>query len=81
MHEITFFQMITSVPLILIANIIPLTISGLGLRETFALEVLDRYGVDPEIAVATSLSIFLINTVVPSLVGIYYLLDKKGNKI
>ena len=72
--------MLVTVPLIMIANIIPITVSGLGIRETFALEVLGNFGIEPELAVGTSLTVFFINTVLPALIGLYFLVTKKISK-
>ena len=62
-------QCLVAVPLILFANAIPITYSGLGLREGFAMQVLGSMGVSPEAAVTTSLTVFLVNTVLPALPG------------
>jgi len=66
-----------SVPLILAASIIPITISGLGLRETFAVEVLDKFGIIPEVAVACSLTVFAVNNIIPALIGAYLMVRHK----
>jgi len=66
-----------AVPLILAASIIPITISGLGLRETFAIEVLDKYGIIPEVAVACSLTIFAVNNIIPALIGAFFMVRHK----
>jgi len=75
--NIMFFHIIISVPLILSANIIPITYAGLGLRETFAVEILSKYNISGEIAVFCSLMIFLINTFLPALVGVYFILRSR----
>jgi len=75
--EITFFQTMISIPLVLFANIIPITYAGLGLRETFAIKVLTNYQIQSEIAVTASLIVFLFNSVLPALVGLYFIVRKK----
>lgn len=75
--HISFFNTFISVPLILFANTIPITYGGLGLREAFAITVLQRYAYEPSQAVTASLTIFIINTVLPSLVGAVLLLFHK----
>jgi uncharacterized membrane protein YbhN (UPF0104 family) len=52
-----------------ISNSIPITISGLGLREGFAIHFLDGYGFSSEQAVAVTLSLFFFQDVIPAIVG------------
>ncbi len=75
--SLTLFQTFISVPLILFANTIPITYGGLGLREIFAISVLQRFSYEPAQAITTSLTIFFINTVLPSLVGAIMLMFHK----
>ena len=76
--EISFFQTLISIPLVLCANIIPITFAGLGLRETFAITVLANYQIQSEIAVTASLIVFLFNSALPALVGLYFIVRKKS---
>lgn len=71
------FSAIISIPLILFANIIPITYAGLGLREKFAMEILAKYDISVEIAVATSLVIFILNSVLPAIIGVICLLKNR----
>ncbi len=64
-----FGNILITVPLILVANLIPVTYAGLGLRETFAIHLLRNYQIQPEFAVTASLLIFILNSVVPALIG------------
>ncbi len=73
------FSAVISIPLVLFANIIPITYAGLGLREQFAMEVLSKYQITPEIAITVSLSVFLFNTLLPAISGLYFILRKKKN--
>lgn len=68
------------VPLILIANTIPVTYSGLGLRESFSMHILAEYGVPAEVAVMTSLLIFFFNAVIPALLGTYFIASSSIKK-
>ncbi len=72
--QTSFFDLLISVPLILIANVIPITYAGLGLRETFSIHLLQNFNVLPEIAVTASLLIFFLNSVIPALIGSYFLI-------
>ncbi len=66
-----------SVPLILTANTIPITFSGLGLRESFAMYTLNEYGIQVEVAITASLLIFFINSVIPAFIGSYFIVSSK----
>lgn len=64
-------------PLILSANLIPITYAGLGLRETFAVAVLTHYAISPETAVTSSLTVFSFTTVLTAIVGIFFLITAR----
>lgn len=76
-HGISFLDSLIIVPLILSANLLPVTYAGLGLRETFAIGVLSKFGIDPETAVACSLSIFAFSSLLPALIGVFFVLRSK----
>lgn len=57
-----------------ISNSIPITISGLGLREGFAMHFLADYGFNAEQAVAVTLSLFVFHDVIIALIGAVVLL-------
>lgn len=78
--SLSLVKIALAVPLILSANILPVTISGLGLREGFAVEVLAKYGISPEIAVACSLTIFSVSNIIPALIGAFLMLKHKKQK-
>lgn len=63
-----------------LSNSIPITISGLGLREGFAIHFLDAYGFSSEQAVAATLSLFVFQDVIPAVVGAVVLLRAKRPK-
>jgi uncharacterized membrane protein YbhN (UPF0104 family) len=56
-------------PLVVLTNVIPLTVSGLGLREGAAAVLLSRYGVPPPDAALAAFLMFVINTALPGIVG------------
>ncbi|MDD3535586.1 MAG: lysylphosphatidylglycerol synthase transmembrane domain-containing protein [Candidatus Cloacimonetes bacterium] len=64
-----------------ISNSIPITISGLGLREGFAVIFLNGFGFGAEQAVAATLTVFLFQDCVPALVGLYFLITGKRLEI
>jgi len=59
------------------SGIVPISISGLGIREGLAVYFLKWYGINPAHAVATSLFLFFLNTIIPALVGIYFIYKKR----
>ncbi len=75
--DITFFQTCISTTLILSSNVIPITFSGLGLREYFAIKVLSQYGITNTAAVTVALLIFFINMLLPALIGVIYIVNHK----
>lgn len=52
-----------------VANSIPITISGLGLREGFAIHFLESYSFSSEQAVAATLTLFFFHDLIPAVVG------------
>jgi hypothetical protein len=61
------------------SGVIPVSISGLGVREGLAVYFLKMYGIPPAHAVATSLFLFTINTVIPALLGVYFIYQKRNH--
>lgn len=74
-----FFSAVISIPLILFSNLIPITYAGLGLREQFAIEVLAKYEISSETAIAVSLTVFIFNVLLPALIGIYFIVKSNRN--
>ena len=64
------WQVGLALPIILIVSSLPISIMGLGLREGTAVLLLSRYGVPMEAAVAAAFSLFVINALLPGLVGL-----------
>lgn len=59
------------------SNSIPITVAGLGLRESFAIHFLKTAGISAEQAVSATLSLFFIQDVLPALVGTWFLIKAK----
>jgi len=78
--DISFLKVMTGISLVLAATLVPISYSGLGIRESVSVLVLRGYGVDPETAVATSLIIFIVNSVIPALPGLFFLFRKEKNR-
>ncbi len=59
------------------SNTIPITIGGLGLREGFAMHFLKGAGISAEQAVSATLSLFIIQDIIPALAGTPFLLNAR----
>jgi hypothetical protein len=59
------------------SNTIPITIAGLGLRESFAIHFLGTLGISAEQAVSVTLSLFIFQDLLPALIGSGFLLVGK----
>ncbi len=75
-----WFVVCKGVSIALLSTILPVSYSGLGVRETAFVYTFKSYGVSAEIAVAVSLIIFFYNSIIPAFPGLYYFLmiNKKG---
>jgi uncharacterized membrane protein YbhN (UPF0104 family) len=60
-------------PLVILTNVVPVTIGGLGVREGAAAFLLSRYGVSSADAALTAFLMFALNTALPGLVGAFLL--------
>ncbi len=69
----------TSISVIFIwgSGLLPISISGLGVRENLAAFFLSKYGVPPYAAVGASLFIFFINAIIPALIGLYFIIKRR----
>ena len=67
--NIPFLYHLGFLPLIYIMAMVPLSISGLGIREGFFVYFYGLIGVDPAIGVTVSLVNYLILSVTPALIG------------
>jgi uncharacterized membrane protein YbhN (UPF0104 family) len=63
------------VPLVSLATMLPVSISGIGVREGSFVIFLASYGVPPPAAVALGLAWFLMNVIVGVIGGVVYLLS------
>ena len=79
--SLSFFDVSFAVAIILVANTIPITYSGIGLRETASALLLPRLGIPVEMAVGVSLIIFLFNSVIPAIPGVFFIAIHKRKNI
>jgi uncharacterized membrane protein YbhN (UPF0104 family) len=57
----------------ILSNLVPITIGGLGVREAVSVLILRRYGVSDAVAVNAAFLSYLTNTVLPGVVGSFLL--------
>lgn len=56
-------------PMVVLTNVVPLTVAGLGTREGAAILLLGHYGVPRAIAGTSAFLMFFMNTAIPGLIG------------
>jgi len=66
---VSFNSILFAYPLVIVANILPITIGGLGVREGVAVFTLSIFNIPGDVAVSATLYLFLINLVLPALLG------------
>lgn len=70
--KVSFINICKGISVALLSTILPISYSGLGIRETAMIVTFNSYSVPAEISVAVSLLIFFYNSVLPVIPGIYY---------
>jgi hypothetical protein len=64
-------------PLVLLTNVAPITISGLGLREGTAIALLAWFGISSAAAFNATFLSYILNSVIPALIGAVYVKNMK----
>ena len=76
--NISIFEFIfISIISVVISNILPISIGGLGIREGTFVYLLSKFGVVSEVAFVISLSGFLVKILIPGFIGLIISLRKK----
>ncbi len=65
-------------PLIMLTNILPFTIGGLGVREGTAIVLLSSFGVPQAAAASSAFMLFLMNVAFPGVIGALLLVQRRG---
>lgn len=76
-HSIAFSQTLLAVIFVWGAGLLPISVSGLGVRENLAVFFLSQYGVPAYLSVGVSLLIFFMNAIVPGLIGVIFIYQKR----
>lgn len=67
-------------PLVILTNVLPITVAGIGLREGAAILLLGHYHVPAAIAAISAFTMFFLNTGLPGLVGAFLPLFRRSPK-
>jgi uncharacterized membrane protein YbhN (UPF0104 family) len=78
-YNITFFNTMITVIFIWGAGLIPISVSGVGVRENVAVFLLAKYSIPDSSAVGFSLLIFFLNTIIPAAVGAFFIYKKRSH--
>jgi len=79
--NVQFFHSIFMISLVIFFNSLPITLSGLGIRELLSVYFFKDLGVSPGSATSAAFIIFCINILIPTFIGfILHLAPKKINK-
>jgi uncharacterized membrane protein YbhN (UPF0104 family) len=68
-HQSPFATAMLAQPLIMLTNVLPFTIGGLGVREGAAMVLLASFAIPRAAAVSASFMLFFLNTALPALAG------------
>ncbi len=79
-QSVSFWEIIKRMSLSNLSYSIPVTVAGLGLKESFAVSLLSKIGLQPESIAGTTLAIFIINDVLPALIGAGIFLRVKATR-
>lgn len=76
-EQVPFSAIAFAFPWILLTNLVPVTPGGIGVREGAAVLLLQRYGVADTTAINATLLLFVLNTLLPGLAGVPYILQSR----
>jgi len=79
-HHSRLWMSVLAQPLIMLTNILPFTIGGLGIREGAAMVLLSPFAIPAAAAISAAFLLFLLNTALPALIGALVLLPNNVNK-
>jgi uncharacterized membrane protein YbhN (UPF0104 family) len=77
-QAVSFWDVVKRMSLSNLSYSIPITVAGLGLKESFAVSLLTKIGLQAESIASTTLAIFIINDVIPALIGAVIFLRVKA---
>jgi 4-amino-4-deoxy-L-arabinose transferase-like glycosyltransferase len=77
-NNFSFINSLIGYPIVMLANLLPITIGGLGVREGASIYFLGKLSLPSVSAFNSAFLLFLINTALPAIIGLSYL--NKGLK-
>jgi uncharacterized protein (TIRG00374 family) len=77
-EPVSFGPVLLVFPVVMLMNVLPITIAGLGVREGTSALLLSQFGVSQEAAVGAAFLIFSFNTLLPGLAGALLLLRRRA---
>ncbi len=69
-EKFSFFPTFICYPIVMLVNLFPITIGGLGIREGTAIFLLGKFSLSPATAFNSAFLLFLINTALPAIIGV-----------
>jgi len=78
-YEIAFFDTIIVSVFVWGAGLIPISVSGLGVRENLAVYFLAFFAIPAAVAVGVSLSVFIVNMILPAIVGVFMIMHRRDD--
>lgn len=72
-EPVSYLTILFSFPLIILTNILPVTVGGLGVREGASVLLLTQFGVSSATAFNAAFLLFFINTFLPDLAGLAFI--------
>ena len=77
--DITFITLIAYIPLITIISLIPITINGLGMRESAYVFLFSSYGIAQEEALSLSLLFFAASVIASAIGGVVFIFIRRSD--
>jgi uncharacterized membrane protein YbhN (UPF0104 family) len=65
-------EVVVVYPMIILTNLLQLTVGNIGIREGVAAILLARFGISPAAAVSASFLLFVLNSLIPGLMGVFF---------
>lgn len=72
-EKFSLIPIIISYPIVMLVNLLPITIGGLGVREGTAIFLLGKFSLSSTTAFNTAFLLFLINIALPAVIGVVVL--------
>jgi uncharacterized protein (TIRG00374 family) len=69
---------LASLPIIQLTNLLPITIAGIGVRESLSILVMDIYKVPNQVAAIGAFSLYMVDVLIPGTVGLILFCSAKN---